>query len=79
MLHRWSGWPGAWCLDCGCEDIVESAVCDSDWDFEKDPLPEKYWVHESQQPCKKPNSNEYNPYYKKDLDNGTNKEGMGTR
>ena len=21
--HRWSGWPGAWCLDCGCEDPNE--------------------------------------------------------
>ena len=23
--HRWSGWPGAWCLDCGVEDQAE--VC----------------------------------------------------
>lgn len=23
--HRWSGWPGAWCLDCGTEDQRE--VC----------------------------------------------------
>lgn len=21
--HRWSGWPGAWCLDCGLEDANE--------------------------------------------------------
>jgi 7-cyano-7-deazaguanine reductase len=21
--HRWSGWPGAWCLDCGCDDPQE--------------------------------------------------------
>lgn len=21
--HRWSGWPGAWCLDCGQEDPFE--------------------------------------------------------
>ena len=21
--HRWSGWPGAWCLDCGTEDANE--------------------------------------------------------
>jgi hypothetical protein len=25
--HRWSGWPGAWCLDCGCECNLESAIC----------------------------------------------------
>jgi hypothetical protein len=21
--HRWSGWPGAWCLDCGAGDQTE--------------------------------------------------------
>lgn len=26
--HRWSGWPGAWCLDCGCEDPREVALAD---------------------------------------------------
>lgn len=26
MRHRWSGWPGAWCLDCGCEDPNEVEV-----------------------------------------------------
>ena len=24
--HRWSGWPGAWCLDCGAEDMGEVCV-----------------------------------------------------
>jgi len=24
--HHWSGWPGAYCLDCGCEDAIEIAV-----------------------------------------------------
>jgi hypothetical protein len=23
MTHRWSGWPHAWCLDCGLEDADE--------------------------------------------------------
>lgn len=23
--HRWSGWPGAYCLDCGAED--QNEVC----------------------------------------------------
>ena len=27
--HRWSGWPGAFCLDCGCEDPVEMAMVDN--------------------------------------------------
>lgn len=27
--HVWSGWPGAWCLVCGVEDIHEIALaCD---------------------------------------------------
>lgn len=24
--HRWSGWPGAWCLDCGSSDPVEAGL-----------------------------------------------------
>lgn len=24
--HRWSGWPGAWCLDCGQEDQNEICI-----------------------------------------------------
>ena len=24
--HRWSGWPGAHCLDCGCEHALENAI-----------------------------------------------------
>ena len=24
--HRWAGWPGAFCLDCGIEDPVEIAI-----------------------------------------------------
>lgn len=24
--HRWSGWPGAWCLDCGDPDPMELAL-----------------------------------------------------
>ena len=24
--HRWSGWPGAYCLDCGSEDPSENAM-----------------------------------------------------
>ena len=24
--HRWSGWPGAWCLDCGAEDPREWCI-----------------------------------------------------
>jgi len=24
--HRWSGWPGAYCLKCGSEDAMENAI-----------------------------------------------------
>jgi len=26
--HRWSGWPGAWCLDCGEPDPFEEALAE---------------------------------------------------
>lgn len=29
--HRWSGWPGAFCLDCGCEDPHEIALADGNF------------------------------------------------
>jgi hypothetical protein len=34
--HRWSGWPGAWCLDCGAEDPYEIALVDGKVDFVED-------------------------------------------
>lgn len=30
--HRYSGWPGAWCLDCGQDDPFEKAIADGDYD-----------------------------------------------
>lgn len=27
--HKWSGWPGAYCLKCGREDPVEIAIADN--------------------------------------------------
>lgn len=24
--HRWSGWPGAFCVDCYCEDPAEACL-----------------------------------------------------
>lgn len=34
--HRWSGWPGAWCLDCGADDPYEIAIADDRIDFDPD-------------------------------------------
>lgn len=39
--HRWSGWPGAWCLDCGLEDQDELDLA-----YEGEPLdPSAYIPH----------------------------------
>jgi hypothetical protein len=40
--HRWSGWPGAWCLDCGISDPTEQGIADGygfDADGKMIPLP----------------------------------------
>lgn len=31
-VHRWSGWPGAYCLDCGVEDQLEIAIAEGRYD-----------------------------------------------
>lgn len=30
--HHWSGWPGAFCLDCGCEDPYEIGLAGNLYD-----------------------------------------------
>ena len=34
--HWWSGWPGAWCMGCGCDDPQEICVvtCEQWWENE---------------------------------------------
>jgi len=27
--HWWSGWPGAFCMKCGTEDVMETCLADS--------------------------------------------------
>lgn len=34
--HRWSGWPGAYCMLCGMSDPHESAVADGEFPFPLD-------------------------------------------
>ena len=31
-LHHWSGWPGAYCLDCGAQHALEVAIGDGLFD-----------------------------------------------
>jgi len=53
--HRWSGWPGAWCLDCGREDPTELCAIEHNEGCirpECDPGE-----------CPEPNSHGYDPYY----------------
>lgn len=35
--HHWSGWPGAYCLKCHCEDPMEIALTDGDCEFVERP------------------------------------------
>lgn len=52
--HRWSGWPGAWCLDCGIEDAQERCVS----------LHEDGCTRPECQngPCPEPGSGRHDPY-----------------
>lgn len=36
MGHKWSGWPGAYCLKCGAGDVAEVALADGWIDFVED-------------------------------------------
>lgn len=59
--HRWSGWPGAWCLDCGCDDPREIALADGTCGSDADGLP-IVTVTAEQMTCPEPGSNRHNPY-----------------
>lgn len=60
--HRWSGWPGAWCLDCGCDDPFEVAEADGLWDLNEHGEPvfnPPVVVTE----CAEPGSKRFDPWY----------------
>jgi hypothetical protein len=63
--HRWSGWPGAWCLDCGAEDPREIALADGNYVEVKDdvsPMGFHFEFPNIDLECKEPGSNRHNPY-----------------
>lgn len=77
--HKWSGWPGAWCLDCGVEDPVEAMINDPDHIIDYEELPdgslkdksyfatpeaEARWKEACEYSCPEPGSNRFNPYIK---------------
>lgn len=64
--HHWSGWPGAWCLDCGAEcllaaqiDCIECFIVCCPQDEGKE---EKVCTKHVQKPCLHPGENLFNPY-----------------
>jgi hypothetical protein len=67
MSHRWSGWPGAWCLDCGCEDPREIALAEGiDINvITSENFRTLYKDHPGIDPCKEPGSRRHDPYGKK--------------
>ena len=66
--HRWSGFPGGFCLDCGCECAEE--ICMGECDGGPDPgHPDRICPrpeHHSGD-CQEPGSNRCNPYFRPDL------------
>lgn len=78
IVHRWSGWPGAWCLDCGCDDPYEIAIGDNLIDFVEDSKspdgmrmvipPEVQNQIDEAMICPEPGSNRWNPYVSREND-----------
>ncbi|KKN32771.1 hypothetical protein LCGC14_0810400 [marine sediment metagenome] len=70
--HRWSGWPGAWCLDCGTDDARESCLAD----VHRSPEHRKATTGDDRQylgdhicqndPCPEPGSRNHDPYSQRD-------------
>ena len=67
MNHRWSGWPGAWCLDCGLEDANELALAGPPEEvhhrYSEMPHTAQPCGGCSKGPCAEPGSHNHDPYY----------------
>lgn len=59
--HRWFGWPGAWCLDCGLEDPLEAALAHPETVFDDD-MNIKFTPVQLAVPCPCPGSKRHDPY-----------------
>ena len=62
--HRWSGWPGAWCLDCGTEDRRELAIADGAFDVDEETGAVIISAEYQNGICPEHGSNRHNPYTK---------------
>jgi hypothetical protein len=63
--HRWSGWPGAWCLDCGKSDPREEKLANGELHWDENDMP-VVKVTEEEMTCAEPGSNRHNPYARKE-------------
>ncbi len=59
--HNWSGWPGAWCLDCGVEDPREVAIAAGAYTEDAEGWPIVNVTRE-QMECKEPGRGRFDPY-----------------
>lgn len=69
MRHKWSGWPGAWCLDCGVECLIEAAICCQACQIHlgpEDTFEEYLCSDHTQEACKHPGEDLANPYKRKE-------------
>lgn len=66
--HNWSGWPGAYCLDCGIEDPYEIALAEGNYiEVEDDTQPLGFrfeFPNVKCDPCQYPGAGKFNPYLK---------------
>lgn len=64
--HRWSGWPGAWCLDCGADDPHEIGLADGRIDTDGEKVwfssPEAEAEIKAAMICPEPGSKRHDPY-----------------
>jgi hypothetical protein len=59
--HRWSGWPGAMCLDCGVEDMQEVCMAEC-WKGPTPNAPHRKCPDHINGPCPEPGSRRCDPY-----------------
>ena len=68
--HRWSGWPGAWCLDCGTEDADELDIAGPPGEvkhrYSDTPHTSQPCAGCSNGPCPTPGAKRHDPYDKGD-------------
>ena len=60
--HCWSGWPGAWCLDCGADDRNELAIAEGAFGADEDGNPGRIHAGYGNGPCPEPGSRRHDPY-----------------